>query len=214
MGIVAPNMGQRLEDAYLDVEVERALQDGEDIEGFSFYGERLPDADGETVEFRMCRFEKCDLRTVSSGHFHFVDCVFDHCDISGAILGKSALQRVKFAQCRLTGLRLSEGTLMNTAFEDCQMDYVSMDKEKVQHVEIKRCTMKESMLIGIKWSDFVLADTVMDGAELSHMPLKGLDLSKCTFSHLRVDPAALRGMKVTGEQALKLSLLLGLVIAD
>ena len=94
------------------------------------------------------------------------------------------------------------------------MDYSSFDKEKVQHVLINRCTMKESIFVDCRWQNLDLMDCDVDGSEWSRTSLKGLNLRKCRFSSLRVDPAALRGLKVTSLQAMALSRLLGLVIAD
>lgn len=213
MAVLPPELQEKLRDEYLEEMVDAAVSMDEDIENCSFYGETMPECT-ERIEFRGCRFEKCDLRALTTCHASFVDCVLDHCDLSGAVLEKGTMQRVHFLGCRLTGVRFSEGTLMNVLFEDCQMDYESLDKEKVQHVCVSRCTLKESMFIECKWSDLVLSDCVLDGSEFARFPLKGMDLSACRFTHLRVDVNALRGLKVTREQAMSLSMLLGLVIAD
>ena len=213
MPVLPPELPAGLVDMYLDKAVEYALESGEDVEKGRFYGEALPSVP-ETVDFRGCRFDKCDLSALNDSRVSFVDCVLDHCDLSGTVLLRCTLQRVKLINCRLTGIRFSEGTLMNVLFEDCQMDYCSFDKEKVQHVSIKRCTMKESIFVECKWQNFELEDCDVDGSEWSRTPLKGLDLTKSRFTYLRVDPAALRGMKVTSLQAMALSRLLGLVIAD
>lgn len=213
MAVLAPEMAAKLRDAVLEEEAEACLQTGEDLEDCVFLGESLPVLE-DALDVRSCRFEKCDLRAADGCRISFVDCVLDHCDLSGVVLEKCTLQRVRLVGCRLTGARFSEGTLMNVAFEDCQMDYCAVDKEKVQHVEIKRCTVKESMWIECRWSDLVLRDCTLDGSEFARTSMKGLDLSGCRFSHLRVDVQALRGVRVNREQAMTLSLLLGLVITD
>ena len=54
----------------------------------------------------------------------------------------------------------------------------------------------------------------MPGCEFSDTSLKGMDVCTCEISAWKVDFYALQGMKVTGEQALGFTALLGLKITD
>ena len=79
---------------------------------------------------------------------------------------------------------------------------------------MRDCVMKESAFLEVGWRDWRLTDCVLEMSEWQRVPMKGLDLSACAFTALRVEPSALRGLKVTGVQAMALSRLLGLEIVE
>ncbi|MBR0319596.1 MAG: hypothetical protein IIX10_00945, partial [Clostridia bacterium] len=87
MPVLPPELPLKLADMYLDKSVEYALESGEDVENGRFFGEALPLVP-ETMDFRGCVFEKCDLSALTDSRVSFVDCVLDHCDLSGTVLSK------------------------------------------------------------------------------------------------------------------------------
>ena len=72
--------------------------------------------------------------------------------------------------------------------------------------------MKECSFFAFRWQDWVLRSCALTCAEIHETSLRGLDVTSCEIGNLLVDLPAVRGMKVTREQAMELSTLLGLVI--
>ena len=208
-----PKLPENMRDEMLEEAVNVALDENTDVEGCRFYGEEMPDTAGKTLEFSGCLFEKCVIRP-SSGRLVFVDCVLDTCDLSGADFIKCTFQRIAFRHCRMTGARFSETPLMNVSFSECQMNLASFADVKAQHVLMENCVLKESSFFRFKWMDWVLRSCQMQQAEMQETPLKNLDVTSCRVDGLLVALNALRGMKVTPEQAVQLSVLLGLTIVE
>ena len=77
MPILPPDVKEKLPESQMDEQIALSLDMDEDIEGFSFVVDELP-AGEENLDFRGCRFEKCDLTHVSGRRISFVDCVLDH----------------------------------------------------------------------------------------------------------------------------------------
>ena len=52
--VTPPKLPDQVREALIEEEVERAVEEGLDVESCHFYGEELPNLAGETVEFFGC----------------------------------------------------------------------------------------------------------------------------------------------------------------
>ncbi len=212
--MIKPNVNEKLQDVMLDEAVENALADGEDIENCRFYGDAFPETSGRLIEFHGCVFEKCTIGENEIERMVFTDCVFVRCDMSRCNLKKSTLQRVEFRECRLIGASFENAVLMSVSFGKCQMDFCNFSNAKAQHLLMQECSMKENAFISYKWKEWTMRLCDLTGCEFGDTSLKGLDVTDCLIGNWHTDLYALRGLKVTKEQAVTFAGLLGLNIMD
>ena len=64
----------------------------------------------------------------------------------------------------------------------------------------------------MKWKKVTFTDSNLFGSEFVQTKLKDIDLSTCNIEDIRVDINNLKGCSVNLEQALELSLLMGIKI--
>jgi len=72
--------------------------------------------------------------------------------------------------------------------------------------------MNESSFKMIKWKKIVFNNCNLEETEIYKMSLEKLDLSSCNISKIMVSVNDLKGLIVSVDQALSLSLLLGIKI--
>lgn len=103
---------------------------------------------------------------------------------------------------------------MSVFFERCQMDYCNFTGAKATKITMDNCSMRENAFIRFKWKEWQLEKCDVCRWEVADTSLKGLDMTGCTLSGWMTDLFALRGLKVTKEQAVIFAGLLGLDIID
>jgi len=210
--MLKPELMKELRPAMLEEEIERALDERGDVENCHFYGEALPELQGMCLEFSGCLFERCSFSDCGAERLVFVDCIFETCDLSGMHFPKSTLQRCAFQDCRMTGVQFTNSVLMNVSFWECLMDFANFSEIKAQHVAFAGCALKESIFYTVRWQDLVFQECCMQHSEWSHTLMKGLDMRSSEIDGIVVDILNLKGLRVTRDQALMLSGLLGLKI--
>ena len=211
--IAKPNLPDSLPQMPWDDSIRILLEDAQEWEEAHFCEGELCGLTTHRVEFSACRFTRCTLRDCDVKRFCFVDCVLDHCDLSNLRFENSTFQRVRFMDCRLTGAEWMKAVLMNVSFENCSMDYANLVETKLDHVEWKNCRMRESSWASLRAKQtFSMCD--LTSAMIRGVPMKGMDMTTCSLDGISIDPADLRGMRVTPMQALMFSRMLGLEIVD
>ena len=199
-------------EASLEETVAQALDEDGDIIGRCFRDETLEAVSGRTLDFSGCRFERCTFGEWELSRLSFVDCVFEKCEWSNARLENCTLQRVEFHHCRLTGAEWLRGTVINVLFDGCMMDYASFSETKLDRVFLRDCRMRESLWADVKLSKARFEGTDLRRAQWIRTPLMGQDMSSCEIGGWNISLFDLKGVKVTAQQLIELSGLLGVEI--
>lgn len=211
--IAPPALGAGLKhDLSLAQAVAQAIEEDGDVRGRYFSDERLDAIDGSALDFSGCRFERCTFGEWELSRLSFADCVFEKCEWSNACLENCTFQRTAFQHCRLTGMEWLRGVMMNTLFDGCMMDYASLSETRLDRVIFRDCRMRESL-----WADVKLNKARFDGDDLSRAqwirtPLNAQDMSSCEIAGWKISLFDLKGVKVTAQQVIELSGLLGVEI--
>ncbi len=126
------------------------------------------------------------------------------------------LDRCDFVDCSAPGLNLLRARLSNVSFAACDLSFANFSETRIGPVTARDARFVEAAMQGAK-----LGKLRLDGCDLTRVDvfkasLKGVDVSRCAFSAPVVssDYRELRGLTVNAEQALALSGLLGIGIAD
>ena len=200
------------EDFGLEMSVEQAIEQNEDLCGRHFKDETLSFAAGQAFDVSNCIFERCTFGELDFKRISFADCIFDKCEWSNVHLSNATFQRVCFQNCRMTGLEMVRGVLMNTAFDSCMMDYLSLSETKLDRALFSDCRIRESL-----WSEVRMPKVRFENADLCkaqwmRTPLAGVDMSSCVIDGWNISLFDLRGVKLTAAQVISLSGLLGVEI--
>lgn len=190
---------------------------GNELAESAFDHEIVEEVTGEFLSVSHCRIE----HTLFSGcRFHksqFSDVLFSHCDLSNIRLSGCGFHRVEFAECKLTGTDLSESIFNQVVFRGCRGEYMNLSEGKLRHLVFEDCLMRGAAFDGCQLLDTEFGGCNLSEAEFHRTPLKGIDLSACEITGIRVGSVAageLKGAVVTSLQALELARLLGIHICD
>lgn len=172
---------------------------------------------GEFLSVGGCRFDHTVFKDCRFHKSQFSDVLFSHCDLSNIRLTGCGFHRVEFIGCKLTGTDLSDSIFNQVVFNGCRAEYLNLSEGKLRHL-----SLVDSLLRGAAFDRCQLTETEFLGcnlteAEFHRTPLKGIDLSTCDITGIRVGsvPAGeLRGAVVNSLQALELARLLGIQIHD
>lgn len=195
-----------------------ALSDPDNqLAGFAFDHEVVEAVSGQFLSLSNCRIQ----HTLFSGcRFHksqFSDVLFSHCDLSNIRLSGCGFHRVEFADCKLTGTDLSESIFNQVVFRGCRGEYMNLSEGKLRHVVFQDCLMRGAAFDSCQLIETEFGGCNLSEAEFHRTPLKGIDLSTCEITAIRVGSVAageLKGAVVTSLQALELVRLLGVHIRD
>ena len=194
--------------------VEEQLLSGMDVTDAHFVGETLQDVGGTLMEFSGCIFERCTFGTLAFKRMSFVDCAFEKCELCNCRMPDATFQRVSFAGCRMTGLEITNAALMNATFDSCMLDYLSVADSKLERVLWHSCPMRESLWSNVKLGKTRFESCNLKQAQWTYTSLKDIDMTTCELEGWAINPADLRGIRVASAQAILLSTMLGIVIAD
>lgn len=213
--IAKPELSDALDESMtLEEAVTACLRDGADVTARRFTGGELTSQSGAVLEFGCCVFERCTFGELGVKRVSFVDCVFVKCELSNCRLADATFQRVRFEGCRMTGLEILNAAVMNATFENCMLDYLSVADSKLDRVLWSGCSMRESL-----WTSVRLGRTAFDRCNLTqaqwaYTGLKDIDMTTCEIGAWVVNPADLRGLRVTALQAVRLAAIMGIVIQE
>lgn len=163
------------------------------------------------VVFRSCVFDGVDWSGSTFRDVLFRGCRFIRCNMEGCWLN-----RCDFVDCSAPGLNLLKARLSSVSFASCDLSYANLSEGRIGPLAARDTRLIEATLQGAK-----LGRLRLDGCDLTHVdvfktPLSGVDVSRCTFAAPVVsgDYRELQGLTVNAEQALALSGLLGIQLAD
>lgn len=143
------------------------------------------------VTFSECDFEK----------FELTDVIFQNCDLSNCHFEEASIFRVEFKNCKMLGTTFDSSFMNNVIFQDCLMDLSNLNRLILKTVQFRNDSLKDS-----SFNDNKLTKTIFQNCDLNNMlclntPLKGIDISSCSFDSIELDQNFLRGLKVNREQA-------------
>lgn len=150
----------------------------------------------DELQFENCAFVNLDFRRLT-----LRDVRFSRCELPLAQFGDSSLYRVKFDHCRLAGADFTRCSMREIRFEDCMMDYASFGGAKIKHMLFCGGRMQEGSLQSAQWEDLRWEGITIDGTDISDTMLRGMDLSRCEFSHLRISAHLASGLRIRSDQA-------------
>ena len=185
----------------------------ERIEGVSFMELQREENELDDLHVHESAFVRCSFAGSRMTNGNYVDVTFSGCDFSNCDLSKSAFRRVSFFQCKLMGADLINCLLKDVNFEDCQMGYINFADTKVQKSGFFDCRMPDSIFLNCQ-IEALFRGSELTSATFQRTPLAGIDFTSCGIDGLIVTLPDLQGLRVNGLQAVGLSKLLGLVIAE
>ena len=163
------------------------------------------------VVFRSCEFDGVDWSGSTFRDVVFRGCRFIRCNMEGCWLS-----RCDFVDCSAPGLNLLKARLSSVSFGSCDLSYANLSEGRIGPMTACDTRLREAAFQGAK-----LGQIRLDGCDLTRVDvfktsLSGVDVSRCTFAAPVVsgDYHELRGLTVNAEQALALSGLLGIQLAD
>lgn len=153
------------------------------------------------VVFRSCEFDSVDWSGSTFRDVVFRGCRFIRCNMEGCWLS-----RCDFVDCSAPGLNLLKARLSSVSFGSCDLSYANLSEGRIGPMTACDTRLREAAFQGAK-----LGQIRLDGCDLTRV-----DVSRCTFAAPVVsgDYHELRGLTVNAEQALALSGLLGIQLAD
>ena len=164
------------------------------------------------VVFRSCEFDGVDWSGSTFRDVVFRGCRFIRCNMEGCWLN-----RCDFVDCSAPGLNLLRARLSSVSFTLCDLSYANLSEGSIGPMAARDTRLTEAALQGAK-----LGQLRLDGCDLTRIdvfktPLSGVDVSCCIVRgscRLGRTTMTLRGLTVNAEQALALSGLLGIQLAD
>lgn len=187
------------------------LRDEVDIELYLFQNQTLSDVDITLVEIKSCRFMNCKFTNCHFLKADFTDIMFSSCDLSNCTFSECTFHRVEFEHCKLTGSGFAEAYIRNTTFNQSKCSYIDLSRSNTKAVQFLECDMANAHISYSKLSA-VFKDCSLLGSNLFHTPLQGLNFTSCNIQGICVAIEDLKGVIVNSEQAVDLSILLGLVV--
>ncbi len=179
--------------------------------GLSLAYDEASGASFDTVAFRSCVFDNVDFSRCAFRDARFEGCRFIRCSME-----RAWLDHCDFLSCSAPGLNLLQARLATVLIEDTDLSYANLSEVSASHLVVRSSRLNEAALQRAKLKDVSLRACDLVRVDVFGTPLVGIDVSTCRFEApvLSDGHRELRGAVVSAQQALDLSSLLGLVIAD
>lgn len=165
----------------------------------------------DDVVFRSCVFDGVDWNGSTFRDVVFRGCRFIRCNMEGCWLN-----RCDFVDCSAPGLNLLRARLSSVSFVSCDLSYANFSEGRIGPLAARDTRLTEAALQGAKLGQLRLDNCDLTRVDVFKTSLSGVDVSRCAFAAPVVsgDYRELRGLIVNAEQALALSGLLGIQLAD
>lgn len=166
----------------------------------------------EDITFDSCYFDKISFNTIKLDNVFFIDCVFNKCDLSNYEFFKTNMTRCEFINCKLVGTSFIESVLYDIRITDSMCKYINLSNSKCHNIIIKESNLEKGIFRSLDIKNWILDESDFTGAEFFKTKLKDIDFSNCTILGINIDLDSIKGMVVNEEQAMLLSVLLGIKI--
>lgn len=156
---------------------------------------------------KKCDFSKSNLQGIDISDTEVISSNFSNVDLSSR-----SYKNMKFVDSTLVGVDFNSSFLENVTFINCNLSYSNFSGCNIRNVKFENCKLDDASFNSLKWKSLLFDNCTMKSVEFFQTKLKDIDLSNCQISDLRVPIDSLKGLVVSYEQAIGLSLLLGIKI--
>lgn len=163
-------------------------------------------------EIDNCIINKCDFSKSNLQGIDISDSKILFSNFSNVDLSERSYKNVIFNNCSLVGVDFNSSFLENVTFTSCNLSYSNFSGCNLKEVTFNTCKMDDASINEVKWKKITFDNCSLNGCEFFQTKLKDIDVSNCQIKDLRVPIEALKGLVVSYEQAIGLSLLLGIKI--
>jgi uncharacterized protein YjbI with pentapeptide repeats len=127
------------------------------------------------------KYERQDLRSLSSYLSNWTNCAFTDCEMGLADLNTSKLTGVVFNGCRLYGSNFNMATLTDVSFIDCDLEQASFRNAVMRGVSIGRTRGAYSSFAGATMKTVRFWKTNLHGADLDFVEGKSVEFDDCNL---------------------------------
>lgn len=178
--------------------------------------ESLADESYQGVDFTALRmerltcsrivFEGCTLIGASFLQVDFSECDFSHIDFTG-----SHFIKCTFTSCKGLGMRASECVWKDSLVTDCNFSYSDFTADEIRKTTFRQTDFSDTALVELKGNGSFLSCN-LSFSSIQRTRLADFTLHGSTFDSLYCseDYREFRGSELDVDQALSLSLLLGI----
>ena len=176
---------------------------------------------GEDV-FSRVEFVDCDLTEVSSVGTTFSECAFRNVAFNVSRHSVSSFVNCTFTRCNFFDAAFVGCKVLGSAFDRCDFRLTRIDGGNWSLVRMRGAALSTAVFTGVRMIEADLSSALIQNGTLRDCDLKGTDWHGANLSgaDLRgsdlssLDPAVvqLKGALVTGQQAVVVAQLLGLVV--
>ena len=163
----------------------------------------------QQMRFKNVVFTKSDLSAAD-----IEDVIFENCDLSNLLLTGAVIRRTEFLSCKLLGADFSNASFKNVRFCTCAAKYISFRFAVLDRVMFDECGLGLADFVEAHFSSTKFQKADLRQAQMSGVPLDGIDLSSCDIDGLGARAEDLRGAVFSFEQAIVAAKIIGIVIKD
>lgn len=150
-------------------------------------------------------------------NIRITDCTLDRADLTGATWTDARLTRTQFNDCKLTGFDARDSDLQDLHFTNCKAPDLFMLGATLTRVRFDQCQLPNLDLTGATIKSLAIRDSGAQSLRLINTRIDHLDLRGSIIDHIVLDltnPANLRNIIITPQQAPALAIALGVQISD
>lgn len=166
------------------------------------------------VYFRRVHFKNITFEAVAFEQLELVDCVFDGCNLSNTEMVDAIIHRTAFNDAKLVGTNFSGSTFVGVSLTGCLADYSAFNDANIKRVLIQETSLIAAEMIDVKWEKLGMHQCRLDGLQLFHTRLKGLDVRTCQFEGVAFTPELVKGFIIDPLQSVAIVEQLGVTIKE
>lgn len=206
--VTSPKMVTVYDKEYSD---EKISDDGRYLNSKFYKGTVSGAARDAEFEKTLFKDERIESRFQSAV---FSDVIFVDCDISNAVFSDCAFMNSEFDRCRMTGADFSGNMFRDVKIKGCKCDLTGFRFCKFNRVAFGGSICADSDFEGSEFLKIKFCHTDLTHAQMSGIPLMGIDLSDCKIDGLGADVKNLAGVIISPVQSLTVAKIAGAVIRD
>ena len=168
----------------------------------------------EHVYFSRVHFKNVTFEAVVFERLELVDCVFDGCNVSNTEMIDAIIHRTAFNDAKLVGTNFSGSTFVGVSLTSCLADYSAFNDANLKRVLIQETSLIAAEMMNVTWDKWTLTSCRLDGLQLFHTSLKGLDVHTCQFETIAFTPELVKGFVIDSMQSVALVEQLGIKIKE
>ncbi len=166
----------------------------------------------EYTEIISTEFENSDLSLATFQGLDLNEVKLNKCNLANLELTSHSYQNVVFDNCNLVGINFADSYLDNVIFNNCNLLYANFSGSNLKNITFSNCILKESSFNNLKWKKITFESCDLTNSEFYNTIMRDIDFTTSTITNIKININNLKGLIVNYEQALVLSLLLGIKI--